>query len=113
MPRNMSFWITLQQMKDGVKDVTRRCGWWFLKPGDILNAVEKGQGLNKGEKVTHLYQIKVFSTRSEKLSDITQEECVREGFPNLTPIEFVEMFCKANGCLPNEEINRIEFKRRK
>lgn len=42
MPRNMSFALTTDQVKDRVKTVTRRNGWWFLKPGDIVNAVKKG-----------------------------------------------------------------------
>ena len=113
MPRGMSFWLTQQQMRDGIKDVTRRLGWKFLKPGDIVNAIEKCQGLKKGQKQVLIYQLQIISTRSEVLLTITQEECVREGFPNLTPIEFVDMFCKANGCLPTEEINRIEFGDRK
>ena len=111
MPRGMSFWLTQQQMRDEIKGVTRRCGWWFLKPGDIVNAMEKCQGLKKGEKQVLIYSIQIISTRSEVLLTITQEECVKEGFPNLTPIGFVDMFCRANGCLPTEEINRIEFKR--
>lgn len=43
-------------------------------------------------------------------------EVVREGFPKMTPQEFVEMFCKANSkgkkkCYPETVINRIQFKR--
>ncbi len=111
MPRGMSFWLTQQQMRDEIKGVTRRCGWWFLKPGDILHAMEKCQGLKKGEKQVLIYPIQIISTRPEVLFTITHEECVREGFPNLTPIGFVDMFCKANGCPPTEEVNRIAFKR--
>jgi|GEM_PF-324283 len=114
MPRGMSFLLTQQQMRDETKDVTRRTGWGFLKPGDIVNAMEKCQGLKKGEKQVLIYPIKIISIRSEPLFSITQEECIREGFPDLTPIEFVEMFCKANkanGCTPTTSVNRIEFKR--
>ena len=46
MPRNMSFAMTTQQVKDQTKDVTRRFGWLFLKPGDILQPVEKAMGFN-------------------------------------------------------------------
>ena len=51
MPRNMSFALTTKQIEDETKDVTRRNGWWFLKPGDQIWAVEKCMGLKKGEKV--------------------------------------------------------------
>ncbi len=53
--RNMSFMLTTQQMQDRTKDVTRRVGWWFLKPGDVIMAVEKGMGLKKGEKIKRMY----------------------------------------------------------
>ena len=32
-----------------------------------------------------------------------------EGFPDLTPRQFLEMFCKANGCDGYQPVNRIEF----
>lgn len=111
MPRGMSFWMTKQQIRDEIKDVTRRLGWKFLTPGDIVNAMEKCQGLKKGEKQVLIYQIRIISIRFEALNEITKEECVREGFPDMTPGEFVEMFCKANGCSPCAPVNRIEFKR--
>ncbi len=42
------------------------------------------------------------------------QETAREGFPELSPVEFVEMFCKANkrqGVTPETVVNRIEFGR--
>jgi hypothetical protein len=51
MPRNMSFMLTTEQVRNQTKDVTRRLKWLFLKSGDILNAVVKGIGLKKGETV--------------------------------------------------------------
>ena len=32
--RNISFSLTEEQFLNGSKDVTRRLGWLFLKPGD-------------------------------------------------------------------------------
>ena len=49
--RNMSFFMTTGQMYAQTKDITRRFGWWLLEPGDIVCAVEKSQGLQKGEKI--------------------------------------------------------------
>ena len=109
MPRNMSFMLTTDQIRNQSKTVTRRTGWLFLKGGDILNAVEKGQGLKKGEKVKHLCKIQVIRTQRERLNYINQEECGREGFPEMTPDQFVEMFCKANKCEPTAIITRISF----
>lgn len=109
--------LTTQQMYDRTKDVTRRIGWWNLKPGDIVMAVEKGMGLKKGEKVKRIYPIRILSTRTEflhkiiELDDYGKDEVIREGFPHLTPYEFVEMFCRSHGGshVLTFLVNRIEF----
>jgi len=109
--RNISFMITPEQIRNETKDVTRRVGWWFLKPGDLLQGCEKCQGLKKGEKIKHLKVIEVVSIRPEPLSAITPEDVVREGFPDMTTGEFMEMFCKSHkGCTAQTTVNRIEFK---
>ena len=107
--RNMSFSLTTPQVRAGTKTVTRRRGWWFLKPGDLLMAIEKGQGLKKGEHVVRIRPIRVVNARPEPLFRITKSDCRREGFPHLTPRLFVMMFCEHNGCHKSEEINRILF----
>jgi hypothetical protein len=116
MPRNISFSLTTPQFLAGTKDVTRRMGWENLKAGDELCAVEKGQGLKKGEKVKRLGMIRVADVRREPLNRMTKEpdygkrECAREGFPHDTPTQFVEYFCASHrGCYPNKVITRIEF----
>jgi hypothetical protein len=112
MPRNMSFSITTQQMYEGSKVVTRRLGWDNLKPGNVIYAVEKGMGLKKGEKVKKIGLIEIISVIREPLSRVTYAECVREGFPEMTPDEFIAMFCRANKCTPDTMVNRIAFMRR-
>jgi hypothetical protein len=107
----MSFHLTEQQFVDGTKDVTRRVGWSQLKPGARLRAVRKAMGLRKGEKQHVLGHIEVLSVRREPLCLIDQEDCRREGFPDMTPAEFVEMFCQANPCEPTQVITRIEFRK--
>ena len=109
MPRNMSFMLTTKQIENKTKTVTRRLGWWFLKPGDILNACERCQGLKKGQKINKLCQIQVISTRTEHLNMITLDDCKKEGFPHLTPWEFVRMFKGEMDCKGYPEVNRIEF----
>ena len=66
-------------------------------------------GLKKGEKVQHIHQIRIISATLERLDTITPPECVREGFPHMEPEEFVDMFCRANKCGPEEKVNRIAF----
>lgn len=113
----MSFSITTQQYRDHIKTVTRRLGWWHVKPGDICNGVEKAMGLKKGEKMNVLGQHQFLSARPEPLRRMTddleygQREVVLEGFPDLTPAQFVEMFCRTHkGCTPDTAINRLEYK---
>lgn len=107
--RNMSFMLTTQAMYEHRKSVTRRVGWWGLRAGDTIMAVEKGMGLNKGETVKKIYPIRVVNVRNEKLDWITDDECILEGFPEMNRAEFIEMFCKHNKCGPSTIIRRIEF----
>ena len=109
MPRNMSFALTTGQVMRQEKDVTRRFGWWFLKPGDIVNAVEKSMGLKKGEKVNVLARIRIVSVRAEPLNAITHDDCRREGFPDFNPVDFVRMLTAHYGCEETKTVNRIEF----
>ncbi|WP_299558649.1 ASCH domain-containing protein [uncultured Sulfitobacter sp.] len=109
MPRNMSFALTTQQIRDRSKTVTRRFGWWFLKPGDVVNAVEKAMGLSRGERMVRLCQIRITSVRSEPLDAITPSDCHREGFPDFVPADFVGMITSHYGCPPDKTVNRIEF----
>lgn len=109
MPRNMSFMITKEQIRNRTKTVTRRLGWAFLKSGDIVNAVEKGMGLKKGEKVKRICQIRIKSTRWEPLNKITEKECAKEGFWAMSPEAFVIMFSCLNKVHATRLVNRIEF----
>jgi hypothetical protein len=115
----MSFSMTTEAVRRHEKTVTRRLGWWDLKPGTVLQAVEKAQGLRKGEHVKPICLIRVVSRRAERLGLLelktTAEavaETAREGFPGMTGPEFVAMFCKANrsaGVTRAWFVNRIEF----
>lgn len=118
--RQMSFSLTTPQMLARTKTVTRRLGWRDLRPGTLLQAVEKSQGLKKGEKVRKLGVIRVVSVREEKLLRICdqtstnarlygQKECIAEGFPHLSAEEFLRRFCKHTACEPGALVTRIEF----
>jgi hypothetical protein len=108
--RNMSFALTSNQILNHEKRVTRRFGWWTLKPGDLLQPVLKGQGLKKGERVHKLgCPIRILSTRPESLNEITREECELEGFPWLTPAQFITMMRTHHKCQPAARVNRIAF----
>jgi len=109
MPRNISFQLTTEQFRNRTKTVTRRAGWRNLQIGEVLNAVEKSQGLKKGEKVVKLGQIRVVGFRLEPLKAITKEDVAREGFPHLEPYEFIQRFFTHSGITPETTISRIEF----
>lgn len=109
--RNMSFMLTTEQIRNRTKSVTRRMGWSFLKPGDKVQAVEKGMGIRKGEKMNKICTIVIVSNTPEMLIKITPEEVIKEGFPGKSPNWFIDMFCKSHKkCTPVTVINRIEFK---
>jgi len=109
MPRNISFFLTTQQVRDSTKTVTRRLGWRFLKVGDVLNACVKCQGLGKGGKIEKICQIRIIDVRQERLYKITQEDVVKEGFSDYSRQDFIEMFMKNMKCAFNTLVNRIEF----
>jgi hypothetical protein len=107
----MSFSITKSQMYERRKSVTRRLGWWFLRPGDVVMAVEKARGLKQGEHIKQIFPIEILSVRTERLANITQDDLTLEGFPEMTGTEFVKMFCTTHkGCTPETPVNRIEFR---
>jgi len=131
--RNMSFILTTDQIRNRTKTVTRRVGWAFLKPGDLIRAVEKCQGLKKGEKMRPLAVLRVETVRREPLSAMEADllygvsECRAEGFPAMSPEQFIAMFCSTHTIpdkrafglprhrrqpfpmLPCDEVTRIEF----
>ena len=109
--RNISFALTTHQFLDGSKTVTRRLGWKNLKQGDMLMAVEKAQGLKKGEKVKRLGAIRVRSVVRESLFHVTDLEARREGFPQMDGEAFTRMFCQHMRCNLEDLVTRIEFER--
>lgn len=116
MPRNISFSLTTAQVRAKTKTVTRRLGWRALKVGDVLNACVKCMGLKKGERPEVICQIRVTNVWRESLRNLFmptsygKEECAREGFPQMTPGQFYEFFCRSHkGCNTATVVTRIEF----
>lgn len=117
--RNMSFMLTTDQIRNRTKSVTRRLGWKNVKPGELIQAVVKGQGIKKGEKVEKLAIIRVKASRQEAIQALLDDrsygrvECAREGFLDSAyadPYEFVRFFCRShNRCTPETVVTRIEF----
>ena len=113
---NMSFSMTTDPFRRKIKTVTRRDGWDNIKLGEIHHGIEKGQGLKRGEHVVVIHDFIPTSSRWEPLQYLLDDpeygkrEVILEGFPNLTPAQFVDMLCKKNKCTPDKLFNRIEFK---
>jgi hypothetical protein len=99
---------TRMQIEERTQRVTRRIGPREYKAGDVLHAVA-------GEDLDVLAKIKIISVTQEQLSRLIdfpfygKLEAWREGFPELSGIEFVEMFCLAHGCSRSITVTRIEF----
>ena len=96
-------------MRDRTKTVTRRNGWIFLKPGDVVNAVETCMGLQRGERMRRICQIRVTQVTREPLDRITPEDVVREGFPDWTPEQFIRFYCRNMKVHPADDVTRIAF----
>lgn len=123
--RLRSFSLTTRQMREStpnkiLKDCTRRLNWLFARPGLHTMAVEKAQGLKKGQHPVHIRECVDIQVSREPLIDIVnrpirngQYEVAREGFPEMIghEIEFVEMFKEQCSWIrPETPVTRIEFK---
>ena len=112
----MAFSHTASQILDRSKTVTRRTGWRYLRPGDLIQAVEKTRGLKKGERVRELAVLRVVGVRVEPLSRLAtdaryaEDELPREGFPCWSRDEFVDMFLRVNRLKSTAvQVTRVEF----
>jgi hypothetical protein len=106
----MSVALTEQAVRDRRKVVTRRLGWQFLRAGDRLTLCRKVQGRRRGEPLVRLAEVEVVDVRRVLLGAIDPTEVAREGFRNLTPMQFVEFFCTHMGCTPDDVVTRIEWR---
>lgn len=114
--RRMSFSHTASHVRERMKTVTRRVGWRFLKPNDLVLAVEKARGLKKGEPVRVLGVLRILGVRAEPLSRLVrdaryaEDELPREGFPCWSRDDFIAMFLRTHrGTTVDTEVTRIEF----
>lgn len=110
MARLMSVALTESQVRARNKTVTRRMGWHVLRPGDRLTLCRKVMGRRRGEPLVRIVDVRVLAVRRERLDEITPDEVLAEGFPEMSPAEFVEFFCGTHkGCTPDSEVTRIEW----
>jgi len=95
----MACWLTIDAVKARTKTVTRRAvdTWTDLEAGDRLTLIEKGQGLKKGERQVALAEVEIVSNKIQPLTMVTTAECVAEGFPHMTPLEFAVFWAQSHG----------------
>jgi hypothetical protein len=112
----MSFSHTAPQVRERLKTVTRRVGWRFLKPNDLILAVEKARGLKKGEPVRALAVLRILDVRVEPLSRLVrdasyaEDELPREGFPCWSRDDFITQFLRTHRHTTiDTDVTRIEF----
>lgn len=103
MSRRMSCAMTVDQVRNRTKTETRRHvdTWAYLNAGDRLTLVEKAMGLPKGSTHVVLAQVEVISVDVEPLDAITSSSCASEGFPAMTPAEFVAFWLSGHGYPPD------------
>ena len=114
----MSCSMTIPQVRAGTKTVTRRApgSWARLQAGDGLVLIEKGMGLPKGARQVEIREAVVVDVRLEQLGLVDDAECAAEGFPDMTPTEFMVFWAKGHSVrwstqteLMHTMCRRIEF----
>lgn len=120
MARLMSVAFTEQAVRDRIKTVTRRKGWWkdkngrrLIQPGDRITLCRMVLGRKKGEPLERICDVEIVEVRREQFGLIYDEPdgVAREGFTDLSPAEFIKrFFAEAQGISPWCEITRIEWR---
>jgi hypothetical protein len=108
----MSVSLTEDAVRERRKTVTRRKGWTFLKPGDRLTLCRKVMGRKAGAPLVRIVDVVVLSVQREPLIAIHEDpaDVEREGFPGMTPFDFVEFFRRHMGGEAYQEVTRIEWR---
>ncbi|MFD9614755.1 hypothetical protein ACFWWS_35855, partial [Streptomyces sp. NPDC059083] len=102
----MAVSLTESQVRDRSKTVTRRMGWRDLRTGERLTLCRKVMGRRRAdghvEPLVRIVDVEVVEVGRERLDAITPDEVAAEGFPEMTPQQFVEFFCGSHrGCTPD------------
>ncbi len=112
----MSFSDAASLVRERMKTVTRRVGWRFLEPNDLILAVEKARGPTKGEPVHALAVLRIMDVRVEPLSRLVkdaryaEDELPREGFPCWSRDDFIRHFLRSHRLKTvDTDVTRIEF----
>ncbi|EUA38272.1 ASCH domain-containing protein [Mycobacterium avium] len=80
----MSVSLTEAQVVARTKTVTRRMGWRNQTAGERLTLCRKVMRRRRGEPLVRIVDVEVVSVRREPLAAITDDDCVLEGFPQMS-----------------------------
>jgi hypothetical protein len=109
--RRMSFPDTAPDVRERVQTVTRRLGWRFLKPDDLIQAVEFESNSPRIIGILRVRSVRVESL-SRLVTDATyaEDELPREGRPCWSRDHFITTFLRRHR-LKNAsvDVTRIEF----
>ena len=122
----MSVALTEQAVVERRKTVTRRLGWHHATAGMRLTLCRKVMGRKRPdgsvEPLVRLAEVEIVDVRRERIWDITDEDIVREAVdPALfdehytetgqpTERAWIDWFCDAMDCRPDDYITRIEWR---
>lgn len=105
----LDFPYTKKYIKNRVQTVTHRVECPDIQPGDLFIACEKFED-NEPCNILRHHQLRVVNKREEKLCNISQEDIYKEGFPNVTIAEYLDLFKRRYKCKDEQVVTRIEFK---
>ncbi|MGV9408345.1 hypothetical protein ACWDOP_00405 [Nocardia sp. NPDC003693] len=111
----MAVSLTEEQVRARAKSVTRRMGWRNLRAGERLTLCRKVMGRKRRdgtvEPLVRIVEVEVVAVGQVRLDTITPDEVAAEGFPDMSPSEFVEFFCGTHrGCTPDSTVTRIQWR---
>ena len=114
--RRMSFSHAAPEVRARMKTVTRRLGWRFLKPNDLIQAVDKARGSRSREAARRLAILRVRDVRIEPLARLiesaryAEDELPREGYPCWSRDDFITRFLRRHRLTTVDiDVTRIEF----
>ncbi|MDD5551306.1 MAG: hypothetical protein PHS34_08605 [Candidatus Omnitrophica bacterium] len=104
--------VGYKPIKDQTKTVTRRLNCRF-EVGDIVCCVEKMQGIKQGGHYKKLGYIRIKKIDLIRLYEMQKNDIVKEGFPNMSYRDFIDLFLKINKIKSLDYLDtavfRIEF----
>lgn len=111
MARLMAVSHTAHLVRRREKTVTRRTGWQMLTPGAQVTLCPRVRGRRPGEELERIVTVDVVSVTRQRLGEIDAADVAAEGFPEMTPAEFIEFFCATHkGVTADTDVTRIEWR---